>query len=339
MPLDAVLGREGAHRFLRGFKPDLDPVGIITLEDVLEELIGEEIFDEFDPGLMRTSASAYVPPEAEKEIHLLKEAQRAARLTALKKPPSIIPITATVSQPLATATPKTPGLALPPKVAQGLNFFRTRSAPATPREPLTTLPPVAGLPTIPGSPASETEALAAIDARLAQETAAGTLALDLEGVDAPPSSPTPRAVTRSATAPDVTPTDTPGGTQAPQVVVIPPDAPPSTSARSRGGSVPAARSASPGPLLLNVIERRRAARSSSGTPSSGVPPAKGGRFKSTPLAASVLGPGAGERERDPERDSVAASAGDTVPASAYPRDDEPVPLGEQEVPQKEAGES
>ena len=50
---------------LGGHADDDSPVGVITLEDVLEELIGEEIYDETDRnGTEEPALQAYIPPEA-----------------------------------------------------------------------------------------------------------------------------------------------------------------------------------------------------------------------------------------------------------------------------------
>jgi len=45
--------------------PAIMPLGIITLEDVLEELIGEEIYDEFDPYHDGAQLSSFIPPDSD----------------------------------------------------------------------------------------------------------------------------------------------------------------------------------------------------------------------------------------------------------------------------------
>ncbi|GJJ14325.1 hypothetical protein Clacol_008589 [Clathrus columnatus] len=129
MPADAVMTGERADDFLKGIDTHVNPLGLITLEDVLEELIGEEIYDEFDLTGPQ-SASKYIPPAA---VAGEEEEQIRRRSPVTEVPPPLKP---TASMPaVAHATHMTtklsPGIQFPK-----VNIFgRSRSQPGRPRSP------------------------------------------------------------------------------------------------------------------------------------------------------------------------------------------------------------
>lgn len=166
MPADAVLSKENAEEYLasQAIDPSIMPLGIITLEDVLEgncflllnamtmsyissELIGEEIYDEFDVEGEGAHSEAFVPPGAHphqtqnvgrhgrtlERKNSMPELHIQSEKPSVKKPSDVSPS----PTPPAAGQRTLGGLAMPRPIAmpnlKNLGFLRSRSAPPTPR--------------------------------------------------------------------------------------------------------------------------------------------------------------------------------------------------------------
>ncbi|KAI0093001.1 hypothetical protein BDY19DRAFT_921394 [Irpex rosettiformis] len=109
MPDDAVLAKEDAKDLLRSFDANVAPLGIITLEDVLEELIGEEIYDEFDPE-GQSQVKAYLSPKSLKARG--RQRERPVHVGSSEDATAIeghsAPATTVASPQLLYVTPSTP---------------------------------------------------------------------------------------------------------------------------------------------------------------------------------------------------------------------------------------
>ncbi|GAA5907042.1 hypothetical protein JCM5296_006575 [Sporobolomyces johnsonii] len=108
---------------------DLDdeyPQGVITLEDVIEELIGEEILDETDAdGAQPPSMLHYIPPEAYGKV---------GNLSGPPPAPSAL-LAHQAKQQQSSSTSSTKGMGIAGAVGRfGKGMVRSRSAPGKPRE-------------------------------------------------------------------------------------------------------------------------------------------------------------------------------------------------------------
>ncbi|KAF9260987.1 DUF21-domain-containing protein [Marasmius fiardii PR-910] len=322
MPADAVLAKEGAAEFLQGFDPSVDPLGIITLEDVLEELIGEEIYDEFDSQGAR--GDPYEVPQA-------PVVQQSKQETS---PPT---------EALATPTPTIPHQkpVLKPLSLKSFGFLRSRSAPPSPRD---SVPPPSAL-TAPQ--ASEDPSLAGTSpvpqASSRSHSHSRSHSQPRVNVDHEPVSDHQAGVQGNSVG---VPVDA-LASRIPSVIieaptpVIPSVTPPAmarlpSTLTSQGGSTPVSRSGSPAPSLEAYLlgKRRLAVNAASSSGVLPLPPAamnnpsrpgglttgvKGTRFKSsplTPLASDTIG--VMEERVTSEGEERAGFEGGDVPQGGLP---------------------
>ncbi|KAH9929143.1 uncharacterized protein B0H18DRAFT_997734 [Fomitopsis serialis] len=315
MPADAVLSTENAEEFLQSVDPAVMPFGIITLEDVLEELIGEEIYDEFDPqGHPELAYAGESKPKAQKLKMpggaVIRRRRSAPQLVASADADNavIAPVVVVSSPPSSAAeTVSVPGQPykfpppsiVKPSALRGLNplnlmalgkISRSRSAPPTPRDKTAARPKDGD-----STPAPVPEGEVVESPEPTRIDLGPGILVEQVNNDPPPdasdafvkadSIAVPAAVpeivhlesrARSRLSPPSSPRLGPSGSTS--------LAPPLLAASSK----PASRSTSPSPSLEHAIMLERKRRAASAGAGSMTAP-KGLRFKSSPLTGERTG--------------------------------------------------
>ncbi|VDB91928.1 unnamed protein product [Peniophora sp. CBMAI 1063] len=274
MPADAVLSADAAKDFLQGFDQSVAPLGIITLEDVLEELIGEEIYDEFDPeGAGHGAPSSYIPPKS--PVHSLTQRASAPDLKSAAAD-DVVPLKITVPAPVVAVSSSRASGSMTPllRPLKNLTFLtsRSRSAPPVPRDGPPSAVPVVG-------DVKEDEEVNEKPSECAAPMSKRDFASDedKEDVQSPVRGPTPEVVINLPPTEDTAPAA--------------PIAPVPRVAAVQSHSAANSRAGSPAPIEAILLDRSRSRRPANAlagnvTPRSATP-SRGARFKSGPLGVVV----------------------------------------------------